>query len=108
MKKLYFLLVVLCVFVSSNAQIINFSDAYFKYVLLSSDTHNGIARNISGNCIKIDANNNSEIEINEVLNVYGLSIGNWVLTNISEISYFTNLRDLDCHNNQLISLTRWV
>ena len=110
MKKFYFLLVALCFFVSSNAQIINFPDANFKAKLLMSSSVRNIAKNLSGINFKIDANNNGEIEENEALNVGELNVSamNFTSSPILEmtgIEYFKNITFLNCSNIRLITLS---
>lgn len=105
MRKLYSLLMVLILCQEINAQIINFSDPNFKAKLLESSTTNSIAQNLIGTVnIKIDSNNNSEIEVSEVLNVQRLNVQNSNLSSLEGINYFENLFKLDCSNNQLISI----
>ncbi|MGX7666784.1 T9SS type A sorting domain-containing protein [Flavobacterium pedocola] len=104
MKKLYFLLLVLFASVTVKAQIITFPDANFKAKLLQASPANQIARDMYGLLIKIDANNNSEIEINEALLVFSLNINNSSINSLQGISYFTNLRGLNCDSNAINSV----
>lgn len=105
MKKLYFFFG-LCLAIASNAQIINFPDPNFKAILLAADVTNEIAQNnwpLQDN-IKIDINNNGEIEVSEALNVERLNIDNANLTSLSGIENFGNLLFLGCSHNQLTTL----
>ena len=111
MKKIYFLVIALCVFNGLNAQIINFPDANFKAKLLASSQYNEIAMDVYNTRIKIDVNNNGEIEVNEVLKVYRLNISNpyggsnpIYISSLAGISNFTNIRILYCEFNLLTSL----
>ena len=92
MKKIYFLLFALC-FYSVNAQIITFADANFKAKLLEADVTNNIAGNSSGQRMKIDVNNNGEIEQNEALNVGYLKILESNISNLTGIEYFEKFLD---------------
>lgn len=103
MKKIYLLLTFLLGFVA-NAQIINFPDPVFKSVLLSATPSNQIAKNLAGNYFKIDANNDSEIDVTEALQVSQLSFINTNTTSLVGISYFTNLTKLACNQNHIVSL----
>ncbi len=105
MKKFYFLLLALCFITSTQAQIINFPDANFKNLLIQADTFYNLARDIYGNPMRIDINNNDEIEFSEALNVYELHL-NWGynISNLAGIQYFTNLRILNCNSNNLTYL----
>jgi len=108
MLKKYYIIFVLLFFKSLNAQIITIPDANFKSKLLASDSNNNFAKDILGNSIPIDSNNNGEIEVSEALNVYSLNVSNNALPNLisdlTGISYFSNLTSLDCSFNQLTSL----
>lgn len=105
MKKIYFLLLVFCFFNGLSAQIINFPDAKFKAKLLAASPQgNGTAFDINERAIKIDDNNDGEIQISEVLKVYKLTIYNSEISDLSGIEYFTNLYSLSCSGNNLISL----
>lgn len=97
MKKLYTVLLVLSVVVT-QAQIINFPDANFKAKLLQP----GAAWNFyTESDVNIDTNNDGEIEVSEVGLVTNLRISNANITDLNGISYFTNLKFLDCSHNAL-------
>jgi Leucine-rich repeat (LRR) protein len=104
MKKIYFLVLVLSSFHGLIAQVINFPDANFKAKLLQSNTSNDIAQDINGIYIKIDINNDGQIQINEALNVRILDIDSSEIYNLSGIENFTNLVALHCQFNKLVSL----
>ena len=104
MKKIYFLVLVLCFFNCLNAQVINFPDANFKTKLLQSNTSNTIAQDINGVYTKIDINNDGQIQISEALNVRNLDINFSEISNLSGIENFTNLVSLHCQFNKLLSL----
>ncbi|KAF2080999.1 T9SS type A sorting domain-containing protein [Flavobacterium sharifuzzamanii] len=110
MKKLYFLILFFCFF-NLNAQIITISDVTFKQTLLKADTANAIAQDSNGNSIKIDLNNNKEIEVSEALNVYKLNVympvREGIILSLSGIENFINLIDLNCSGfyNQTLDLT---
>ena len=74
MKKLYAFLVLAFTVVAGNAQIVTIPDANFKAKLLSADTTNQIAKDLSDNYFKIDANNDGEIQESEASQVSYLSI----------------------------------
>ena len=104
MKKIYFLLLTFYIYNSINGQIINFPDANFKAKLLMANTNYNIATNYNGYQMKIDTNNDGEIQISEAQNVYRLIIQNYNLTNLSGIENFTNLIELNCADNLLTTL----
>lgn len=88
-----------------NAQIIPIPNANFKAKLLQADVNNIIAlANDLAASIKIDINNNGEIEQSEALLVYSLNVSNSNISSLQGLSYFTNLVELYCNNNQLATL----
>ena len=96
------LLLILCFLtITSQAQIVNIPDANFKATLLEAATDNSIAFNESGNNIKIDANDDGEIQESEAIEVTGLLIGNENISDLTGIMAFSNLTFLDLQNNQL-------
>ncbi|RXR22847.1 DUF7619 domain-containing protein [Flavobacterium stagni] len=100
MRNFYALCFALFAF-TATAQIINFPDANFKAELLSSGPVNNIAMNSSNFNIKIDTNNDGEIQQSEALNVWRLDITNSGITNLSGLEYFTNLRKLYLFQNAI-------
>ncbi|MBF7091692.1 T9SS type A sorting domain-containing protein [Flavobacterium sp. ALJ2] len=104
MIKNYILLFALCFFASVNAQIINFPDANFKAKLLQASTSNQIALDSNGISIKIDTNNNNEIEVSEVEKVASLNVTASQINSLEGISTFLNLKTLQCGFNSLKSL----
>lgn len=102
MKKLTLLFFVFSI--ASYSQIITFSDPVFKAKLVSSTTSNNIAGNINGNSIKIDSNNDGQIQVAEALNVVYLNINSSNISSINGIEFFTNIKYLYCINNSLTNL----
>ncbi len=107
--------------ITLQAQVINFPDANFKAALLASSPSNHIAQDFGFSYIKIDANDNGEIEVDEAKTIRDLNVGystnNYVITSLEGISYFSNLIGLhcelknlttldvnDCHNLQLLGV----
>ena len=104
MKNIYFLVVALFFYGAGNAQIVNIPDASFKIVLVASNSTNQIAKDLSGNFFKIDANSNGEIEVSEAQQVSVLYVSTSIISNLIGISDFINLRELYCFHNQITSL----
>ena len=71
-KKLFFWLVFLSV--GMQAQNLNFPDANFKALLLSSSSSNTIAKNLGGDYFAIDSNGDGEINMSEALDVSEIKI----------------------------------
>lgn len=109
MKKML-LSSLLLFFTISQAQIITFSDANFKARLLSANSTNQIAANLSSTFTIIDTNHNGEIEVSEAEAISYLDISsfnypaNEKIAVIDEISNFVNLTNLNCSGNQITSL----
>lgn len=104
MKKLYSLLVFVFLGFIGNAQIITIPDANFKAKLLAANQFNSVAMDNLGQSITIDTNSDGQIQNNEALAVYDLRVNNSNISNLTGIESFTNLRYLDCGQNQLSSL----
>lgn len=98
MKKVFTLWLIIIAFITiTNAQTINIPDANFKAVLLYADTIYDIAKDSLGNQIKIDINNDGEIQQSEAESVYSLVISGYNNINSLEgINYFINLKTLIC------------
>jgi Leucine-rich repeat (LRR) protein len=90
----------LILFTGVNAQVIDIPDANFKTKLLSSGSTNLVAYDNAFNYLKIDANNNGEIEVDEALKVNWLMIDNSNIFDFSGIEKFLNITVLKCSNNQ--------
>ncbi|WP_040474022.1 T9SS type A sorting domain-containing protein [Flavobacterium frigoris] len=103
MKKLYFLLIGFCLFGSLNAQLIDIPDANFKKKLLEASADSYIATNGDGKGIKIDSNNDNEIQRDEALAVQGLRLDGAGISNFDGLEYFTNIRILEFSWNKVTS-----
>ncbi len=99
MKK-YLILLLLASF-SVEAQIVNIPDANFKAKLLEASPSNTIAQNNSLQYIKIDANDDGEIQESEALLVRNLNVSNSNISNLEGILSFTNIYYLDASYNSL-------
>jgi hypothetical protein len=102
MKKILLLLI----FINglAQAQIVNIPDANFKAKLLQADISNQIAYNNTMGYIKIDSNNDGEIQESEALLINGLYINSSNISDLTGIESFTNLLQLSCGNNQLTEI----
>ena len=100
MKKLYTFLVLAFTVVVGNAQIVSIPDANLKAKLLAADTTNQIAKDLSDNYFKIDANNDGEIQESEASQVSYLSISQSNIHDIYGLEYFLNLKTLICSHNR--------
>lgn len=90
MKKI--LLFLLLISGIAEAQIVNITDANFKAKLLSARPTNNIAFNASYEAIKIDLNDDGEIQYSEALNVSELRVPSSNIASLVGIESFSNLR----------------
>lgn len=104
MIKNYLLLLALCFFSSSKAQIITFPDANFKAKLLEADTNNEIAKDNTNKNIKIDLNGDGEIDRSEASKVSYLNVSGSNIASLTGIKSFTILYDFDCSSNTITDL----
>ncbi|MCZ8197339.1 MAG: T9SS type A sorting domain-containing protein [Flavobacterium sp.] len=98
MKNITFLLLILFSGIASS-QTILFDGNSFKNKLLQSSVGNSIAKNSLDENIKIDANNDFQISQQEAILVYKLDVSQSSITNLVGLEYFTNLRELECDQN---------
>ena len=102
------MVVVFYFFNGLSAQIINFPDVKFKEMLLTSQTFNDVARDLEGKGIKIDSNNNGEIELNEAEKVGALyltaSLASNRITSLVGILNFKNLKKINIEMSLLTTL----
>ncbi len=119
MKNIY-IIITLVLSLSSWSQIVNIPDVNFKAKLLEADISNEIAKDANDNKIRIDVNNNGEIEVNEALLVSKLfyipntdgpppfrlqnSVQSLPFTDLTGIAAFSNLTYLKVVNHQLTTL----
>ena len=87
-----------------NAQNITIPDANFKAKLLEADISKPIAFDVAGDPIKIDTDNDGEIQLSEALAVHRLKVSNSGIMDLTGISSFINLKNLDCGYNILFNL----
>ena len=84
--------------------IVYIPDANFKAKLLNATSSNFTASNNLNQYVKVDLNNDGEIQYSEALNIKGLSVGNSGILNLTGIEAFYNLKNLRCSNNNLTTL----
>jgi len=87
-----------------SAQNIVFNGTAFKNKLLLSSASNNIAKDQNGVNIKIDTNLDNEISYAEAAVVYELELESSSINNLDGLTYFTNLTDLDFHQNAVSSV----
>ncbi|GAA4757925.1 MULTISPECIES: DUF7619 domain-containing protein [Flavobacterium] len=109
MKKIYFLLLALCLFTKANSQIINFPDPIFKERLVNSTALNYRATDLSGNYFAIDSNGDGEIQISEASQVKSIELSYYNgdglgITSLVGINEFPNLVSFGCSDASLSSL----
>ncbi|MBB4806455.1 Leucine-rich repeat (LRR) protein [Chryseobacterium defluvii] len=108
MKTKLFFWMFLMVSLGIPAQIVSIPDTNFKALLLLSSPTYQIAKDHSGNWVKIDANNDGEIQQSEADNISWLFAGddynhNYHIQSITGIKSFNNVTDLRIQAAQLSS-----
>jgi hypothetical protein len=104
MNKFYFLIVFAFVRLVASAQTLNIPDANFKAKLVQASTVNVIALDLSALAIKIDTNDDGEIQQSEALGVRTLYLDSSNISSFEGIQYFSNLSDLRCSDNLMTEL----
>ncbi|WP_415328688.1 T9SS type A sorting domain-containing protein [Chryseobacterium sp. MMS23-Vi53] len=106
MNKIILTIAVGC-FSIAHSQNLNFTDAKFKALLLSSSPANQIAKDLNGNAIAIDANGDGEIQVAEAEQVKVLNIKlngtptlNKLPDQIIDATLFTNMEELFIHDTK--------
>ncbi|MCI3937613.1 T9SS type A sorting domain-containing protein [Chryseobacterium aahli] len=103
--KLFCLLTFLWLSLGIKAQIINFPDANFKAALMLSSPTQHIAKDLNGNWVKIDTNNDGEIQQSEANNISYLFAGNYYNTqSVTGIKSFENVTELLLQGSSLVSI----
>lgn len=104
MKSQLFLLFSFFLSLSLAAQNVTIPDVNFKNKLLQANTGIQIAKNLSGQWFKIDANSDGQIQTSEAQQVAALYVNFSNITNMTGISSFTSLKVLSCFNNSITQL----
>jgi hypothetical protein len=97
MKQFYFSVIVALFFTAGNTQTINIPDSALMGNLLQFASNNN-AKDIHGNFIHIDANNNFQIEVSEALAIYQLTLPFAGIHDFTGIEYFQNLTYFKCND----------
>lgn len=84
--------------------IVNFTDNTFKSKLVFSTPSMHIAKNSAGNWIKVDTNNDMEIQVSEAQQVAELWLLGNNISSLNGIQHFSNLKVLEIGSNNLTSL----
>lgn len=110
MKKNYFLLVFFAI-CSLQAQIINFPDTVLKGRLVSASPTSYTAYDFNDAPVKIDTNNDGQIQVSEALLIKRLSLRsqsfNIAFPHIADLTgmdFFTNLEILDINTNYITTI----
>jgi Leucine-rich repeat (LRR) protein len=107
MKQIYFLFTTLFFINCLNAQNIVFNDYNLKEKLILASPNNYTAKDLLGNYMKIDLNNDHEIQISEALNVYSIGISgnsNVTIRDLKGLEKFSNLRYFFCSDADIPNL----
>jgi len=108
MKRI--LLLLLLISAMAEAQIVTIPDANFKARLLAATVTSQTAKNLAGQWIKIDANNDGQIQQSEAFQVSFLDLECWAcgdserFSSLDGIQSFVNLKYLDIYSHFLTTL----
>lgn len=105
MKNLFYSVFTILFSSISFSQIVNIPDTAFKAILLSADETNDIAADLTPHNIKIDVNQDGEIQVSEALAVYSLNFSGVDIQSLNGIEAFTNLQALSFSAPNLASLS---
>lgn len=86
--------------VLNSTLIVNIPDSNFKAKLLSASPTNHVAYS-GGSYVKIDINNDLEIQFSEVAAIDSLNVSYANISDMTGIAAFTTLKRLDCSNNDI-------
>ena len=101
MKKIYFLFLLSFLFTSAYSQIVNLPDVQFKNKILSATPFVSIATNSSGSYIRVDENQDGQIQQSEANAVYSLNVSNSSILDVTGIKSFTNINTFSATGNQI-------
>jgi hypothetical protein len=101
MRNIILFLVLIITF-NCNAQIVNFGSGWIKANILSTNTTTNLrAKDLNGNWLKIDQNDDGEIQVSEALNVsYYFDANALYVSSYEGINSFQNLETLIFAYNQ--------
>ncbi|MEP3974791.1 T9SS type A sorting domain-containing protein [Nonlabens ulvanivorans] len=106
MKNLLLLSLLVLNCVTATSQIINIPDPVFKAQLLTyGNVHDGPVTVHSANVINIDSNGDGEIQVSEAQNVYGITINDDAILDITGIELFPNLNTLSIASAGVTSIS---
>ncbi|OJX49515.1 MAG: hypothetical protein BGO88_14840 [Flavobacterium sp. 38-13] len=88
----------------SYAQNVDILDPSFKSKLLAADVSNRIAKDGNGTPIRIDLNNDGEIQLSEAVRVVELNVSASDISSLQGINHFSNLKILECYHNSINEL----
>lgn len=98
MKIIIFFLLILNITVT-EAQIVNVSSPGLKYWIITSTIDNSRAKDLNGNWLKIDENNDGELQLSEAQNISYFRDMNGQSSSYDCLQSFTNLEELYCQGN---------
>ena len=102
-RQLSFFFVIISIYSFSQA-IISIPDTNLKSKLIFSTSSDRVAKNLSGQWIKVDANSDLQIQLTEAMQVGSLFLRGSNISSLEGIKFFSNLKNLDVFSNNLINL----
>jgi len=89
---------------AGDEEIVFIPDANFKAKILESDVTNSIAQNLNWQNMKIDANDDGEIQISEARAVGSLNVSNSAIADLTGLNSFIYLTGFDASTNQVTTI----
>jgi hypothetical protein len=87
--------------ITGDDDIVYIPDIAFKTKLLQASISNQTAKDINGNNMVVDVNDDGEIQVSEALNVYYLNVSTSEVDGMTGIEAFVNITYLNCSNNNI-------
>lgn len=87
-----------------DEEIVFIPDANFKAKILEADVTNPIAQNLNWQNMKIDANNDGEIQISEARAVGSLNVSNASIADLTGLNSFIYLTGFNASTNQVTTI----
>lgn len=110
MKKVFFLFIFSFV-LHLNAQVINFPDTVLRSRLVAANPSSYTAFNFNDAPVKVDTNNDGQIQVSEALLIKKLSLRSQSfnisfphITDLTGMDFFTNLEILDINTNYISTI----
>lgn len=105
MKKIFTIILTTILAINSFSQtVINFPDGKLWYKMIFSTSSDYVAKNLRGQWVKIDTNNDRQIQVTEAQEISELYLRTSDISSMQGIEHFSNLKYLDVFSNNISTL----